>query len=341
MRARRPAAAPRAPTPSGATARTPTAVRRAVGPAVDGVPNHAGGIRLGSSSKWIGDYTIEPENGGVGVFSHEFGHDLGLPDEYDTSGNTGGAENSTAWWTPGRRARTAPSTASTSGRPRSTQRLGQVVPRLVELRRRQRRRSTRRQAQPVEHQHQAGPELVVVLPDKKVTKDVGAPSPAGKYYFSGRGNNLDTTMTRPSPSAPVRSTLSFTARWHIEKAGTTRTSGRRRTAADVHQHPHSSVLDGRRSRTARTSVRHHWGRLDIRTCATPSSTAAATRYRDLALHRADHQLRFPTGRRRRRGRRRVQRRRHRDHRAADRRRRDRSGLGLTTGLHPDDRHRDV
>ena len=48
---------------------------------------------------WIGDYTVEPENGGVGVFSHEFGHDLGLPDLYDTSGNTGGAENSTGFWT--------------------------------------------------------------------------------------------------------------------------------------------------------------------------------------------------------------------------------------------------
>ena len=70
-----------------------------VGPVVGGVPNPAAGIRLGNTSKWIGDYTIEPENGGVGVFSHEFGHDLGLPDEYDTSGNTGGAENSTAWWT--------------------------------------------------------------------------------------------------------------------------------------------------------------------------------------------------------------------------------------------------
>lgn len=30
------------------------------------------------------DYTIQPEDGAAGVFSHEFGHDLGLPDEYDT-----------------------------------------------------------------------------------------------------------------------------------------------------------------------------------------------------------------------------------------------------------------
>ena len=48
---------------------------------------------------WVGDYTIQPENGGLGVFAHEYGHDLGLPDLYDTSGNTGGAENNTAFWT--------------------------------------------------------------------------------------------------------------------------------------------------------------------------------------------------------------------------------------------------
>ena len=71
-----------------------------LGPDVDGAHVPFGGLSIPCSSKWIGDYTIEPENGGVGVFSHEFGHDLGLPDEYDTSGNTGGAENSTAWWTP-------------------------------------------------------------------------------------------------------------------------------------------------------------------------------------------------------------------------------------------------
>ena len=69
-----------------------------VGP--DGAgPHGLQGVRIGSSNYWIGDYTIEPENGGVGVFSHEFAHDLGLPDEYDTSGNTGGAENGTGFWT--------------------------------------------------------------------------------------------------------------------------------------------------------------------------------------------------------------------------------------------------
>ena len=56
------------------------------------------GVKVGGSNYWIGDYTVEPENGGVGVFAHEFGHDLGLPDLYDTSGNTGGAENSVAFW---------------------------------------------------------------------------------------------------------------------------------------------------------------------------------------------------------------------------------------------------
>ncbi len=57
--------------------------------------NKLGGVPLGNTGLWIGDYTTEPENGGLGVFAHEFGHDLGLPDLYDTAGG----DNGTGFWT--------------------------------------------------------------------------------------------------------------------------------------------------------------------------------------------------------------------------------------------------
>ena len=45
---------------------------------------------------YVYDYTIMPENGNLGVFCHEFAHNIGLPDEYDTIYS---GEASTAFWT--------------------------------------------------------------------------------------------------------------------------------------------------------------------------------------------------------------------------------------------------
>jgi immune inhibitor A len=56
---------------------------------------HQGGVEIGDTGYYILDYTTEPENGGLGVFAHEFGHDLGLPDYYDTAGG----DNGTGFWT--------------------------------------------------------------------------------------------------------------------------------------------------------------------------------------------------------------------------------------------------
>lgn len=89
-----------------------------------GVGQEAGGGSLGSNAIWshswdlggyypipgtktdvpyfggslIGfHYTIEPEDGATGVFAHEFGHNLGLPDEYDTQYTSSAGEPISMW----------------------------------------------------------------------------------------------------------------------------------------------------------------------------------------------------------------------------------------------------
>src|SRR5690606_16417870 len=82
---------------AGAPESTIWSHRWSVGQRSGGGPewNRNGGVQIGNTGLWIRDYTTEPENGGLGVFAHEFGHDLGLPDLYDTSGG----ENGTGFWT--------------------------------------------------------------------------------------------------------------------------------------------------------------------------------------------------------------------------------------------------
>jgi immune inhibitor A len=157
-----------------------------------------GGLQIGDSGYWIGDYTIEPENGGVGVFSHEFAHDLGLPDLYDTAGNTGGGENSTGFWTV---------MSSGSWGNDGTVDIGSKpigfgaweklqlgwLDYVVGL-------DTSR------GQVKLGPSmgitkggyqsLIVLLPDKEVATDLGDAFEGTEYFYSGSGNNLDNTMTR-------------------------------------------------------------------------------------------------------------------------------------------------
>ena len=46
-----------------------------------------GGYTIPGTDFAVANYIVQPEDSGVGVFAHEYGHDLGLPDLYDTSGN--------------------------------------------------------------------------------------------------------------------------------------------------------------------------------------------------------------------------------------------------------------
>jgi immune inhibitor A len=188
------------------------------GPTVDGRTVPLGGSRIGQSKYWVGDYTVEPENGGVGVFSHEFGHDLGLPDLYDTSGNSGGAENSTAFWT-----LMSSGSYGNSGRPEAglgtepmhmgaweKLQLGwlnyeTVKPGATANTKLGPSTATTKQAQA----------LISLLPGKRVTTTVGTPFEGPDFWYSGAGNNLDNTMLTALPAGAT--TLTAKVNYRIEQ----------------------------------------------------------------------------------------------------------------------------
>jgi len=159
----------------------------------------AGGVRIGSTNYWIGDYTAEPENGGVGVFAHEYAHDLGLPDLYDTSGNIGGAENSTGFWT-----LMSSGSYGSTGKPEDG--IGSKPMHMGNWEKFQlgwlnyevafAGQKSEHKLGPAEYNTKQAQGVFVVLPDKQVPLELGAPFAGAKYFYSGAGDNLDVSMTK-------------------------------------------------------------------------------------------------------------------------------------------------
>ncbi len=174
--------------------------------------NPLGGIRIGNSDYWIGDYTIEGENGGVGVFAHEFAHDLGIPDLYDTAGG----ENSTGFWT-----LMSQGSYGNDG----TEDLGSKPTHMGNWEKFQLgwldydvafagERSTHR-LNPAEYAGNHAQGLFVVLPDKEVVVELGDPYAGQYFYYSGNGNDLDHAMYREF-DLPAGATLTAQVRYEIE-----------------------------------------------------------------------------------------------------------------------------
>ncbi len=183
-------------------------------------PRGLGGVRIGQSNYWIGDYTVEPENGGVGVFAHEFGHDLGLPDLYDTSGNTGGASNSTGFWT-----LYSSGSYGSSGRP--AEGIGSKPIPMSAFEKIQLGWSNYevvgygQQASvklgPASANSKQAQQLVVMLPDKQLVTPVGDPFAGAWQYHSGAGDSLDNRMTRQITLPAGAPSLSAKVRYAIEQ----------------------------------------------------------------------------------------------------------------------------
>jgi immune inhibitor A len=166
------------------------------GPTVGGVEVPFGGVSIGQSRYWVGDYTIEPENGGVGVFAHEFAHDLGLPDLYDTAGNTGGGENSTGFWTlMSSGSYGNDGTEDIGSKPVHMGAFEKVNLGWLDYVAVGHTASGRLKLGPSMHQTKGGAQaLIVVLPDKEKNIDIGDPAAGDHFYYSSAGPNLDNLM---------------------------------------------------------------------------------------------------------------------------------------------------
>lgn len=155
--------------------------------------NKLGGTEIGDTGIWVGDYTVQPENGGLSVFVHEYGHDLGLPDAYAISG---GGDNSNEYWTLMAQSRLNAKDEPLGTRPGDLGaweklQLGWLDYEAIGAK----ERRTLAMG-PQEYNTAKAQGAVVVLPKKSVTTDNGAPASGAKQFHSGSGDDLANSMTR-------------------------------------------------------------------------------------------------------------------------------------------------
>jgi immune inhibitor A len=181
-----------------------------------GGPGGLGGTQIGNTGLWVGDYTIQPENGGMSVFTHEYGHDLGLPDLYDTNGG----ENSVNYWSMMAQSRVSARTdqaIGTRGADLGAWEKLELGWLDYELALPSQNRSLA--LGPHEFHSARAQAVVVPLPKKKVTQNLVPPASGSKDWWSGSGDDLNNAMSRSVTLAAGTSTLSMQANWDIEDCG--------------------------------------------------------------------------------------------------------------------------
>lgn len=189
--------------------------------------NQLGGTEFGDSDIWVGDYTIQPENGGLGVFAHEYAHDLGLPDLYDTNPQVLGqngypypSESPTGFWS-----LMARGSYLNDGVPRNG--IGNKPAHLTAWDKFQlgwlnydvvRAGDTGYlNLAPTSSTNGRTQAAIVVLPDK--VEEVGAsPDPFGEYaWWSDMGDNIDHRLTKAVTLPSDATSLTFQSYFDIEK----------------------------------------------------------------------------------------------------------------------------
>lgn len=177
--------------------------------------NKLGGNQIGNTGIWVGDYTVGPENGGLSVIAHEYGHDLGLPDHYDTQAS---GDNPVSWWTLMAQSRlSAPGDQGLGTHPGDLGvwdklQLGWLDYETVVAGDKQ-----KIDLGPHEYNSNKPQGVAVVLPDKEVSTDLIAPASGSKQWWSGQGDNYSSSMSRTLAVPAAGGTLSLKAAYNIEE----------------------------------------------------------------------------------------------------------------------------
>ncbi|WP_369819661.1 immune inhibitor A domain-containing protein [Actinoplanes sp. TFC3] len=177
--------------------------------------NQYGGQQIGNTGVWISDYTIQPENGGLSVFAHEYGHDLGLPDDYDTSGGTNANPE---YWTLMAQSRLSGAGEALGTRPGDLGAWQKLQLGWLDYETVVAGQKKTLELGPQEYNTAKAQGAVVVLPDKEVTSDLGAPFAGTKQWFSGNDDNLNTTLTKSVDlTGKTSAALDLKGRYNIEE----------------------------------------------------------------------------------------------------------------------------
>lgn len=177
------------------------------------------GVNIGETGLYVADYTIQAENAGLSVFAHEYGHDLGLPDHYDTTARTDNAMN---WWSLMDQSRLkAKGDVGVGTRPADLGvwdklqlgwlDFGEVISagdsRTIEL-------------GPHAYNSSKPQGLVVELPPKTVVTPLPTPATGRRQWWSGDRDNANTGLFRRMALVAGEARLTFAAQYNIEDCGT-------------------------------------------------------------------------------------------------------------------------
>ncbi|MCK6255713.1 immune inhibitor A [Fictibacillus sp. KIGAM418] len=246
-----------------------------------GMGQEAGGGSLGNNAIWshrsavfydpdgLGkglpgfyDYTMMPEDGATGVFAHEYGHDLGLPDEYDTVySGTGEAIGYWSIMASGSWAGKVPGAEPTGFSPwaksyfQSTLGGNWTTPTIVDW-----KDVSTKGAQflldqantPNGDNHQA---IQVNLPKKKTP--INTPAAGSYQYWGGQADEMDNSMvTNVDLTGKQSATLTFDAWYDMEEqwdfafvqvstdnGATWKSLGNSHTRSDVVPEGYPTILD--------------------------------------------------------------------------------------------------